>query len=96
MKANKLVTTLVAVPLLAMSGLVFAAEPMQLSDAQMDGVTAGGFADAGSWATAIGNTVATATAASATTQVLVHVRFELTNINGVGSMSLATSAASAM
>lgn len=96
MNAKKLVTTLVAVPLVAMSSLVFAAEPMQLSDAQMDGVTAGGFADAGALATAIGNVVATQTTASALASVLVHVHFELTTISGVGTASLATSASSAM
>jgi len=96
MNTKKLVTTLVAVPLVAMSSLVFAAEPMQLSDAQMDGVTAGGFADAGALALAIGNTVATLTTASALANVLVSVHFEATTISGVGTQSIATSASSAM
>ncbi|HMA55875.1 MAG TPA: hypothetical protein VKP52_03975 [Pseudolabrys sp.] len=96
MNAKKLVTTLVGVPLVAMSSLVFAAEPVQLSDAQMDGVTAGGFADAGSLALAIGNTVATYTAASAVAAVLMTVHFEATTISGVGAQSLAASASSAM
>jgi hypothetical protein len=96
MNAKKLATTLVAVPLVAMSSLVFAAEPVQLSDAQMDGVTAGGFATATSLATAIGNSVATLTTASALANVLVTVHFEATTISGVGTASLATSASSAM
>jgi uncharacterized protein with beta-barrel porin domain len=95
MSAKKLVTTLVAVPLVAMSSLVFAAEPVQLSDAQMDGVTAGGFADAGALALAIGNTVATYTQASALAAVLVSVQFEATTISGVGTTSLSASASSA-
>ncbi|MGE5319869.1 MAG: hypothetical protein ACM3KD_06805 [Hyphomicrobiaceae bacterium] len=96
MSAKKLVTTLAAVPLLAMSSLVFAADPVQLSDAQMDGVTAGGFADAGSLALAVGNAVATYTRAVAQTAVVMTVHFEATTINGVGSQSLALSASSAM
>jgi len=96
MNTKQLVTTLVGVPLVAMSSLVFAAEPVQLSDAQMDGVTAGGFADAGSLALAIGHTVATFTSAQAAAQVLVSVHFEATTISGVGTTSLAASASSAM
>jgi hypothetical protein len=96
MNAKKLVITLVGVPLVAMSSLVFAAEPMQLSDAQMDGVTAAGFADAGATALAIGNVVATYTAASALAAVLVSVTYEVTTINGVGTTSLSASASSAL
>ncbi len=40
MDTRKLVVALVAAPLMAMSSPVFA-DPMQLTDAQMDGVTAG-------------------------------------------------------
>lgn len=40
---KSLITTLVAVPVLSLSSMAFAAEPMQLSSAQMDGVTAGFF-----------------------------------------------------
>lgn len=96
MKAKKLITAIVAVPLLAMSGLVFAAEPMQLSDAQMDGVTAAGIADAQAFALAIGHTTATLTSASAVAQVLATVRFELTVIRNVGSEALSFSASSAL
>lgn len=96
MNTKKLVTTLVAVPLVAMSSLVFAAEPVQLSDAQMDGVTAGGFADAGAIAMALGNTVATLTTASALASVLVSIQFEATTISGVGTQAISTSASSAM
>lgn len=40
---KSLITTLIAVPLLSLSSLSFAAEPVSLTDAQMDGVTAGLF-----------------------------------------------------
>ncbi|WP_019142215.1 hypothetical protein [Noviherbaspirillum massiliense] len=45
---NSLITTLVAAPVLSLSSIAFAAEPavtepMQLTAAQMDGVTAGQF-----------------------------------------------------
>lgn len=96
MNTKKLVTALVGVPLVAMSSLVFAAEPVQLSDAQMDGVTAGGIADALALATALGNTVATYTAATAQTAVMFTYHAEVTTINGVGSLSTALSASSAM
>ena len=96
MNTKKLVTALVGVPLVAMSSLVFAAEPMQLSDAQMDGVTAGGFADALATAMALGHNVATMAAATAQTAVLVTLHSEITTINGVGSLSTALSTSSAM
>lgn len=38
---KSLVATLVAVPLLSLSSMAFAAEPMLLSSSQMDGITAG-------------------------------------------------------
>jgi hypothetical protein len=38
---KSLITTLVAVPVLSLSSVAFAAEPMLLSSVQMDGVTAG-------------------------------------------------------
>jgi hypothetical protein len=38
---KSLIATLVAVPLLSLSSMAFASEPMLLSSAQMDGVTAG-------------------------------------------------------
>lgn len=40
---KSLITTLVAIPLLSLSSLSFAAEPVQLTVAQMDSVTAGFF-----------------------------------------------------
>jgi hypothetical protein len=40
---KSLITTLIAAPLLSLSSMAFASEPMQLSAAQMDGVTAGFF-----------------------------------------------------
>jgi transketolase C-terminal domain/subunit len=95
MNAKKLVITLVGVPLVAMSSLVFAAEPMQLSDAQMDGVTAGGFADAGAVALAIGSVAATYTLATAVTQVVAAVTYEITTIRLVASASGSASGSSA-
>jgi hypothetical protein len=38
---KSLITTLVAVPLLSLSSMTFAAEPVLLTAAEMDGVTAG-------------------------------------------------------
>lgn len=38
---KSLITTLVAVPLLSLSSLTFAAEPLELTASQMDNVTAG-------------------------------------------------------
>lgn len=38
---KSLITTLIAAPLLSLSSLAFAAEPVSLTEAQMDGVTAG-------------------------------------------------------
>ncbi|MDQ9169275.1 hypothetical protein Q8A64_02505 [Oxalobacteraceae bacterium R-40] len=38
---KSLITTLIAVPALSLSALSFAAEPVALTSAQMDGVTAG-------------------------------------------------------
>jgi hypothetical protein len=96
MKAKNLATAIVAVPLLAMSSLVFAAEPVQLSDAQMDGVTAGGIADAQAFAIALGKTTATFTSAAALTQVVGTMTFELTKINNVGSSAISISTSSAL
>ncbi len=42
-----LMTTLIAAPLLSLSSLSFAAEPVLLDEAQMDGVTAGFFDEQG-------------------------------------------------
>ena len=40
---KSLITTLVAVPLLSLSSMTFAAEPVLLTASEMDGVTAGVF-----------------------------------------------------
>jgi len=40
---KSLITTLIAAPLLSLSSMAFASEPVQLSAAEMDGVTAGFF-----------------------------------------------------
>ncbi|WP_413437316.1 hypothetical protein ACFDAU_12970 [Sulfuriferula sp. GW1] len=90
---TKLVTTLVAIPLLAMSSMVFAAEPMQLSDAQMDSVTAGGLADAFATAIAIGkSTAATETYTLTTLTATAPVTGELSRLVRINSYSQAGSA----
>jgi hypothetical protein len=40
---KSLITTLIAAPILSLSSMAFASEPVQLSAAEMDGVTAGFF-----------------------------------------------------
>lgn len=95
MKA-KLVTTLVAVPLLALSTLAGAAEPVQLSAAEMDGVTAGGISGATALSLAVGRLAATSTEAFSSAQVLASQRFEVTTIQLVGTISAAASSASAL
>jgi hypothetical protein len=70
----KLVSTLVVAPLFALSASAFAAEPMQLTSAQMDSVSGGFDATAVALADALtglsGGVAATATLASAGTVVL--------------------------
>lgn len=96
MKA-KLISTMIAAPLFALSTMAFASEPVQLSAAQMDNVTAGGIAYANALAGALGPSfAATVTFASASTSVLVSKTFETTTISGVGTASISASASSAM
>ncbi len=95
MKA-KLLSTLVAAPLLALSTGAFAGQPVQLTPVQMDGVTAGGLANAQATALAVGSVAATLTVAQAGVQVNMSKTFEVTKINLVGSGSLAYSSSSAM
>ncbi|MDA8095681.1 MAG: hypothetical protein M0T84_17595 [Betaproteobacteria bacterium] len=91
----KLVSTLVAAPLLAMSALAFASQPVQLSAAQMDNVTAGGISGAQALAAAVGSLVATQTLASANVQVVASQTFEATTINDIATLALAQSSSSA-
>ena len=81
-----------AVPLLVLANVASAGEPVQLSDQQMDAVTASGSAFAQALAGAVGNNVAfTATKALAVVEVLDSISFEATTINFVGSLSEASS-----
>lgn len=90
---TKLVSTLIAAPLLALSSLASAAEPMQLEAAQMDGVTAGVFGAGGNAiALATGTLVAaTQTIATGTVVVLGIVPATPTSIAYVSSTSGARS-----
>jgi len=91
---KKLVSTLVALPLLAVSALA-SAEPVELAEVQMDAVTAGGLAGADAVALAIGSAVATYTYALSMAEVLDSAKFEVTTIKLVGTASIAESSASA-
>lgn len=95
---TKLVTTLIAAPLLALSSLASASEPVQLEAAQMDNVTAGVFGAGGiALATAAGNLLAaTATAATGTVAVVAVVPATPTSIAYVLSTSGATSASGSL
>jgi hypothetical protein len=86
---------LAAVPFLVMANLALAAEPVQLTDQQLDGVTASGAATASALAMAIGNPVATATAVLADVRVVSSFSAEVTTINAVLSTSTAQSASAA-
>ena len=68
---TKLLSTVAAGMLLAMAGVASAAEPVQLSAAQMDAVTAGGIAKALALADAFGKlSAATATAVESSVVVV--------------------------
>jgi O-antigen ligase len=83
-----------AVPFVLAGGLASAAEPMQLSDNEMDGVTAGAIAVAEALATAMGvNTAFTETITSSNAAALGSVTIELTTITLTGVESAASSAA---
>ena len=84
-----------AIPLMVVANLALAAEPVQLTDQQMDGVTASGSANASALAAAVGNPAATATAALARVAVVSSFASEVTRINLVQSDSLAQSASAA-
>jgi O-antigen ligase len=83
-----------AVPFVLAGGLASAAEPMQLSDNQMDGVTAGAIAVAEALASALGvNTAFTETITASNAAALGSVTIELTTITLTGVSSAATSVA---
>jgi hypothetical protein len=83
-----------AVPFVLAGGLASAAEPMQLSDNQMDDVTAGASAVAIAAAAAVGvNTAFAQTATVSEAEALGSVKVQLTTITGTGSYSSAVSAA---
>jgi hypothetical protein len=81
-----------ALPLMVVANLALAGEPVQLSDQQMDDVTAAGSAFALAGAAAIGGGLAfTATSALAVVQVVSTVSSQVTTINYVRSDSQASS-----
>jgi hypothetical protein len=81
-----------ALPLMVVANLALAAEPVQLTDRQMDDVTAAGSAFAFAGAQAIGGGLAfTETAALAVVQVVDTVSSQVTTINYVRSDSQAAS-----
>lgn len=81
-----------ALPLMVVANLALAGEPMQLSDQQMDGVTAAGSANALATAAAIGGGLAfTQTAALAAVQVVSTATGQVTTINLVRSDAQAAS-----
>jgi hypothetical protein len=80
-----------AVPLLVLANVVSATEPVQLTDQQMDGVTAAGSAFAEAFADAIGSVAFTATSALAVVEVVDSVTSQATTINYVESLSEAAS-----
>jgi hypothetical protein len=81
-----------ALPLMVVANLALAGEPVQLSDQQMDGVTAAGSALALAGAAAIGGGLAfTATSALAVVQVVSSASGQVTTINLVRSDSQAQS-----
>lgn len=90
----KLVKTLVIAPLLALSSMAFAAQPMQLSASEMDGVTAAGISGGLALADAMGAYAATATEAFGSAAVLASHTFEVTTIRAVMTLSGASSASS--
>jgi hypothetical protein len=80
-----------ALPLMVVANLALAGEPVQLSDQQMDGVTASGSAFALAFADAIGNVAFTQTSALAVVQVVSSAAGQVTTINLVRSDSEASS-----
>lgn len=92
---TKLVAPLIAAPLLALSSMAFAAEPVQLSASQMDGVTAGVYgAGAIATASAVGLLSAfTQTGTLADSRVIATVIIGPTTFNDVRSTSASGSTA---
>jgi hypothetical protein len=80
-----------ALPLMVVANLALAGEPMQLSDQQMDGVTAAGSAAATALAAAIGSVAFTETLALAQVQVVSSASGQVTTINLVRSDAVAAS-----
>jgi hypothetical protein len=98
---SKIVKTLVVAPLLALSSLAFAGQPVALDNAQMDGVTAGAIAGGDAIATAIGaalpgSTAATSTSAFGSATVVSVFTTGVTTIRAVLTLSGASSASSSL
>lgn len=64
---SKLARILIVAPILALSSMAFASEPVQLSVSEMDGVTAGNFVLPGAYANAQASASAIGFVAAATT-----------------------------
>jgi hypothetical protein len=90
---SKMGATLAAVPLLILAGTASAGEPLQLSDGQMDKVTAAGSAMAQALSEATGLFAMTANQSVAGVEVLETEDFQATSIQYVGSLSQAVSIA---
>lgn len=95
---TKYLASLVAAPLLAISSMASAAEPVQLTASEMDGVSAGVFFASGiSIANAVGAVAAaTATANTATVGVIAVFPVGLAGVPYVGSLSTAASSSSSL
>jgi hypothetical protein len=90
---RKMEAILAAVPLLVLAGTASAGEPLQLSDRQMDGVTAAGSAMAEAVSEASGLFALTDTLSYGAVEVLDTEDFQATSIQYVGSLSKAASLA---
>ncbi|MDH3280241.1 MAG: hypothetical protein OEQ18_03820 [Gammaproteobacteria bacterium] len=93
---TKLVSTLVAAPLLAMSVIAAAGEPLQLSETQMDAITAAGSATSEAEALALGRKIAlTETATFAKVKSVGAYKLQVGVIHNVASTALSASASAA-
>jgi hypothetical protein len=90
---RKMEAILAAVPLLVLASGASAGEPLQLSDRQMDGVTAAGSAMAQALSEASGLFALTETGSYGVVEVLDTEDFQATSIHYVGSLSEAASLA---
>jgi len=93
---TKLVSTLVAAPLFAISVIATAGEPLQLTEAQMDAVTAAGSATSLAGALAVGGNLAlTETATFAKVKSVDSYKLQVGIIHNVASTAASASASAA-